>query len=362
MTVVAAMPAPVGAAASADRPALRVEDPLARPDWDQLVATHPHATFFHGSAWARTLVESYGFECRYITAIQDGRLVGLLPIIEANSWLRGKRGVSLPFTDECPPLVSECITAEALFNFALAEGQRRGWRYLEMRGGQDSQIFPESLSHYGHILCLPSSFQELFNGFHSSVRRAIRKAEKSGVTVDSRSDSDALRGYYRLHCRTRTRHGAPPQPLRFFELLQEHVLKRGFGFVSLAFYRGRAIAGALFVQSGSRAIYKFSASDERFQELRGANLVLCNGLARLVSQNVAELNFGRTSLSNDGLRRFKQAWGAQEYMIRTARYCFERRSFVRVADLAAGAQSRMFSALPVFLSRWVGSVAYPHLS
>jgi hypothetical protein len=75
-----------------------------------------------------------------------------------------------------------------------------------------------------------------------------------------------------------------------------------------------------------------------------------------------ELNFGKTSRSNEGLRRFKRNWGAQERPIRHSRYCFRRKSFVKIDDLATGAQARLFALMPVVLSRWVGRAVYPHLT
>src|SRR5688500_7602448 len=88
--------------ASTVHPLLRIVDPLCEPNWDNLVESHPHSTFFHSAAWARVLSESYGFNCRYVVSAQGAKLHALLPLIEARSWLRGARGISLPFTDECP--------------------------------------------------------------------------------------------------------------------------------------------------------------------------------------------------------------------------------------------------------------------
>ena len=360
---VATMPASVGVDAPADRPVLRVEDPLARSDWDQLVATHPRATFFHGAAWARTLAESYGFKCCYITAVQDGRLAGLLPVIEANSWLRGKRGVSLPFTDECAPLVSDAISAKCLFEMALAEGKRRGWKYLELRDGHEHfPEFPHSVSYYTHSVPLASPIEEVFAHFDGPVRRAVRKAERSGLTVRFGNDLESVRSYYRLHCRTRTNHGAPPQPFRFFEKLHEHALRPGHGFIALALHQEHPVAGAVFLHSAREAVYKFSASDERLQEWRGPNLVIWRAIQQLVSMGIQELSFGKTSLSNAGLRRFKSGWGAIEKLISYSRYCFAPQTFARTPDLAAGVQARFVRCLPVWASRWIGQLAYGHMS
>src|SRR2546423_1915893 len=119
MTAVSTIPlAPNIAARAASRTDLRIVDPTTETNWDALLATHPHATFFHSAAWARTLAAAYGFPCRYIAAINNGELCGLLPIIEARSWLRGARGVSLPFTDECSPLGSPEVSADLLLDMA----------------------------------------------------------------------------------------------------------------------------------------------------------------------------------------------------------------------------------------------------
>src|SRR5205085_8507099 len=101
---------------------------------------------------------------------------------------------------------------------------------------------------------------------------------------------------------------------------------------------------------------------ERFQELRGSNLVIWQSIRRLIDAGVMELDFGKTSHTNDGLRRFKRQWGAEERAIRYVRYDFARGEFTRINDLAAGGQAHIFALMPVFLSRWIGRAVYPHLS
>ena len=338
-------------------------DPTTDAGWDARLATHPRATFFHGAAWAKTLADAYGFRCHYVTATRGEELRGLLPLIEARSWLRGTRGVSLPFTDECAPLSSPDVPAESLLDVATREGQARGWKHLELRGGLEQlDGVPAAICFHGHVLGLNARSEDNFENFDSSVQRAIRKAEREGVTVEFGTDLAAVRDYYELHCRTRTKHGAPPQPFRFFRALGEHVLQKGQGFIALARHGRRPIAGAVFLQFGHTAIYKFSASDERCQEWRGANLVLWQSIRRLIASGAMELDFGKTSLSNEGLRRFKRNWGAEERLIRYARYDFRQSGFVKISDMAAGAQARLFATLPVFFSRWIGRAVYPHLS
>ena len=72
-------------------------------DWDSRLNHFPGATFFHGAAWARVLHSTYGYQPVYFATVEQDRLRSLLPVMEVNSWLTGRRGISLPFTDDCLP-------------------------------------------------------------------------------------------------------------------------------------------------------------------------------------------------------------------------------------------------------------------
>lgn len=337
-------------------------DPTSYAGWDGLLAEHPGATFFHTAAWSSVLTQAYGFTPQCLAAIDAGRLVALLPVMECASWLRGRRGVSLPFTDECGPLGSADFDADRLFDAGLEHGRNRGWRSLEVRFACGLARGGASLSFAGHRLSLQQSSAHLFDGCESSVRRAIRKAEKSAFTVGVHTDLASLAAYYRLHCRTRQKHGVPPQPFSFFRAIADHVLSSGRGFVVLASKGGQPVAGAVFFHFNGRAVYKFSASDERFQECRGPNLVIWAALQHLQQIGCTELTFGRTSLANEGLRRFKAGFGTEEYSIRYSHYSFKQQSFVSQVDRAEGATRRLFRLLPLPLSRLIGAAAYRHMA
>jgi hypothetical protein len=52
---------------------LKILNLLTYPNWDDLLLAHEDYAFFHTSAWARVLSESYGYKPLYFTAIQNGR-------------------------------------------------------------------------------------------------------------------------------------------------------------------------------------------------------------------------------------------------------------------------------------------------
>ncbi|HLP77864.1 MAG TPA: GNAT family N-acetyltransferase, partial [Candidatus Paceibacterota bacterium] len=195
-----------------------------------------------------------------------------------------------------------------------------------------------------------------------SVRRAIRKAEKAGITLESSSSEKAIRDYYVLHCQTRRHHGLPPQPIAFFLNIQSHILNRGMGTVISARLNNRLIASAIFFLFGTESIYKFGASDRDHLPLRANNLVMWTGIQWCARQGAQVFQMGRTSLANEGLRRFKLGWGTTETRTQYFKFDLRQNTFVTDKDDTVGFHTRVFQAMPVILSRLVGSVLYRHIA
>jgi hypothetical protein len=344
---------------------VKLVNPLQDPDWDARLLSHPGYSFFHSSAWARVMSQTYGYEPVYFTVLEGDRLLALLPVMEAASWLKGRRGVSLPFTDVCEMLDSDSTIHETLVPAAIELGKRRGWNYLECRGGRESfEDAPAWSTYAGHELALASDSDKLFAQCDSAVRRAIRKGEREGVKVEIAHDFSSMREFYRLHCYTRRKHGLPPQAFTFFRNIHRHIISQELGFVCLARWQGKVIAGAIFFNLGTRALYKYGASDMRYQSLRGNNLVIWEAIKWYGQHGYHSLHFGRTDLSNEGLRRFKCGWGAVEKKIEYVRYDLRKNAYSQdeVSEQGAGWTNRIFQCLPVAAGRLVGKMAYRHMA
>ena len=336
-------------------------NPLEISNWDALFSSRPDFSFFHGAAWARALTETYGFAPFYLATGAANVPESLLPLMEVDSWLTGRRGVALPFTDECAPLAADPSENEKLFQSAVAYGRERGWKYIECRGGRNLfGAVPAALSFYTHRLELVAEEEKLFGALESSVRRAIRKSQKDGVTVEISQELKAVRTFYRLQCETRKRHGLPPQPFNFFVNIHRHILSQNQGFVALASHRGRAVAASVYFHLGGRAIYKYGASDLAQQHLRANNLVMWEAIRWLAQHGARQLHFGKTALAHEGLRRFKLAWGTVEETLEYVKYDLRKNKFVTDTDAVSGWHNAIFRALPGFMSRAAGNLLYKH--
>lgn len=338
---------------------MQIVDPTRLPEWDDFVRSFGNATIFHSSSWARVLKETYGFGVNYfVNSGQDGS-PWAMPMMEIDSTLFGRKGASLPFTDEVEMLSFERSSVELMMRFLHLHARHRRWKFVEYRGmGQfiDSDI--ASTSYYSHRINLSKDESALISSFESSVQRAIRKAEKEGIRVRISNDIEAIETFYKLFCLTRRKHGLPPQSIQFFRNIQHHLLLREKGFIATAFYKGKAVATAMIFKFADKAVYKYAASDHNFQHLRPSNLVISESLRYLRGLGCLELHFGRTSITNEGLRRFKLGWGSEEYQLHYHRYDFEKEQYVRSKDQAAGWYNGFFRVMPLPISRLIGSSIY----
>ncbi len=342
---------------------MQVLNPVSFPGWDELLLATQGASFAHSSAWARVLSEAYGYRPAYFASLEGKRFQALAACMEVRSPFTGRRGVGLPFTDECAPLLGHGMSPGDLSGPLLSFAREANWRSIEWRGGDGFlEGATPSASFWTHTVELSAGEGPLWKGLRDSTRRNIRKAESQGLAVSSHTSLYALREFYRLNCTTRRAHGLPPQPWKFFVKVFEHVLSRGLGFVTLARHEERGIAGAVFFHLGHGALFKYGASDMRFQHLRPSNLVMWEGMTRLSRMGCRTLSLGRTDPRHRGLRQFKNGWGATEEKIRYYKYDLRRSAFVSGRDMVSGPHNQLFRRLPLALNRLAGALLYRHLA
>jgi len=342
------------------KPDIQIINPTEYKGWDDLILSHPDYSFFHSSVWAKVLSESYHYTPLYMTVLNKNKLSALVPMMEVNSFLTKKRGVSLPFTDYCEPMISDGITFQVLLKFILDVGKERGWDYLELRSCKNLSPFP-SFAYLGHNLDLTEGAEKAFSGFRDSAKRNIRKSGKVGVKVEMCATIESMKIFYHLNCMTRKRHGFPPQPYGFFRKVYDHIISHHLGFVVLASFQEKPIAGAIYFHFGERAVYKYGASNLHHQELRANNLVMWEAIKWYAQNGYKSFCFGRTEPENQGLIQFKSGWGPIEQQINYYRYDLKRCSFVSGSSKVAGFHNnKMFRNMPIPILKSIGSILYKH--
>jgi hypothetical protein len=341
---------------------IQVINPVEYQNWNDLLLSLPGYSFFHTAEWAQLLQNTYHYKPSYFVDLENGQLKSVLPVMIVDSFLTGKRGVSLPFSDYCEPLLSDPDRFRAVMDHIINFGSTDGWKYWELRGGKEYlSNEPASESFRGHILDLTCGAERVFRNLRNSTKRNIQKARKEGLTTLIACSQGAINSFYHLNSLTRKKHGLPSQPYLFFRNLYKNIIAPGKGFVSLALYQDKIIAAAVFILFGKKAIYKYGASDEQYSQLRANNLVMWQAIEHCCAIGYETLCLGRTDLDHEGLRQFKNGWNVKEYNIHYYRYSFAEDRFNKANHRAYALGSKYMRRLPAPILNFVGRVTYRHI-
>src|SRR6266478_8023935 len=109
-------------------------EPLKDSRWERFLEVHPRASVFHSSAWLEALRRTYGYQSiAYTTSTPGEELQNGIVFCRVESWLTGRRLVSLPFSDHCEPLVQKPEDLQTLVDGLEQELRNSNWRYIEIR-------------------------------------------------------------------------------------------------------------------------------------------------------------------------------------------------------------------------------------
>ena len=288
--------------------------PLADPRWDGLVCRHASASVFHSRPWLEALRKTYGYESvAYTTSAPGEPLHDGLVFCRVESWLTGKRLVSLPFSDHCEPLLQPGVDLRAFLPELQRESEARKLRYVELRPqeslGVEIPALQATAKYTFHRLSLKADLSAILHSFHKdSIQRKIKRAKREGLVCQVGTSESIFRAFYDLLTITRRRHGVPPQPKVWFRNLIEC-----FGpalQISVALNGSRPVAGMLTLRHKDTLFYKYGGSDARFNNLGSIHSLYWESIQRAKDLKLETLDLGRSDLDQKGLITFKSRWGA----------------------------------------------------
>jgi CelD/BcsL family acetyltransferase involved in cellulose biosynthesis len=353
----------------ASRPSIHLIDPLTDTRWNSFVQKHPRASIFHTNAWVNALHQTYGYKPVAYTTTPGGKdLTNGVIFCHVDSWLTGKRLVSLPFSDHCELLADD----EQDLQLVAAELERQTrdghCQYVELRPirplNLSTSLFRSTETYHFHQLNLTADLDTIFRNFHKdSIQRKIRRAEREGLDYREGSPTEHLDRFYRLFTITRQRHQVPPQPLNWFRNLIDNFgddLK-----IRMAFKKGLPVASILTIRHKDTLVYKYGCSDVRYNSLGGMHLLFWNSIQEAKNAGLTVFDFGRCDSQQMGLITFKRRWGAAESILTYSRYASADNSSVHFPPDESSFRMRLakqvFTRIPARCLPLIGSLLYKHV-
>src|SRR5690242_2164429 len=339
-------------------------NPLEDSRWAEFSRAHPNSSVFHATHWLAALHRTYGYApVVYTTSPPATALTNGIVFCRINSWLTGRRLVSLPFADHCEPLVENSCEADEILGSLQSTLEEDSLKYVEIRPRNSAPRaelqMDQGDSYCLHVLDLRPGLPDLFRGFQKdSTQRKIRRAQREGLRYEMGRSPALLNEFYRLCCLTRRRHNVPPQPLPWFRNL---ISSFGDRIAIHAAFKGQnAIASIVTLRYGPTLVYKYGCSDAHFHNLGGMPLLFWKAIEYAKEHGLQEFDLGRSDLDNQGLIAFKRHLGAvQSTLIYRRRYAARHRA-VAAARGRALAQ-RVIGHLPDVLLTAAGRLLYKHV-
>lgn len=329
--------------------------PRREAEWDRYVRTTPGATFFHLLGWRWLVERVFGHRAHYLTALQEERIVGVLPLFEIKSLLFGHSLVSLPFAIGGGIVADGPEASSALLTEAKRIAESRGVDYLELRSEKalpDPGLVTKDL-YVTFRADLTEGEEALLKCMERKRRQMMNYVAKAGFTTRV-TGIEELPLFYDLFCQSMRHHGTPVYPCLFLqEILDRHPADTNLFFV---YHEGRPVAGVLNILWGDVVMPYYAGADRRGERPRGVDDFLYLAIMRWGREHgFRTFDFGR-SKRGTGAFKFKERWGLEQVPLAYQYHLVKAKELPNVspANPKYEAAIRVWQKLPLPVTRLVG--------
>jgi len=296
-------------------------------EWDSFVTAHPEANFLHSWQWG-VFHESRDRVVVRRGIYDEGTLLG----VYSGHVEPAKRGKHLQIVGG--PIVdwSNQPAVEMLFADMRTQAEQLGCVYARIRAQREKsddaikqfrrlnlRPAPMYLSvELAGVLDLTKSEEDILKGMRQRLRRALRKAEKNEISVETSTDPRDIHAFYQIQLQTAGRHQFVAFSEDFLQKQFEAFAGTGNAVLYTAKYNGEILAQNFMIFYGSEASYHYGVSTELGTKLSGAPLLHMQAMRDARERGITRYNFWGIVDEDDtnhrfyGVSVFKRGFGVDE--------------------------------------------------
>jgi serine/alanine adding enzyme len=273
--------------------------------WEAYVDARGDAAGYHSWRWQRVFAGAFGHEPVYLIAREGGVITGVLPIVQIKSLLFGRTLTSLPFVNYGGVMADAPETARALVGAAAEQALTRKCSHVELR--HVDRQFADLPSKQHKVAMRLKTGPGMWDGLDRKVRNQIRKAEKSGLTVE-RGGEGLVQDFYSVFARNMRDLGTPVYSRRLFEEVLRTFPDRAQ--IHIVRLNGLPIAGGVTYRTAQMVQLPWASSLRSYNTLCPNVLLYWDAIQYAVECGARVFDMGR-STPNEGTFKFKAQWGAE---------------------------------------------------
>jgi FemAB-related protein (PEP-CTERM system-associated) len=324
--------------------------------WSTLVQQLDHANLGQGPEWFTAIREAYGHMPVYLAATDAEGNRGILPSFLIQNRLFGTVLTSMPFLDAGGPCSTSLELTQTLVVSLLEEAAQCGASLVELRCTTELDLPVKAMTEKVNlILLLPPDSGGLWRRLDPKVRNQVRKAERSGLSVEF-GGREKLDDFYDVFAVNMRDLGSPVHSRRFFE-----AIFTAFGHnarITLIRKDTMVIGGLIALTFKDSLVVPWASSLRQYFSLCPNNLLYWETLRSACKDGFRRFDFGRSS-RHSGTYRFKRQWGALEESLfwYTIPIGHGHRLSLSGAETRGAILMGIWQRLPARLARWFG----PHI-
>jgi hypothetical protein len=359
---------------------IKILESLEETGWDNFVSSHPDGKIYHTSNWIKALENESGTKNVNLVCLdEEDKIEGIFPLLYTRGFPFGAGGLpgskrlsSLPRTPLAGPLAYEDEIYNALIDKAVELVKEDKDIKLQIKS------LGESLTYSGekftsvawretYIYEIPPSGEEIRFGNsrnHSAIKRAVNKAERSGLTIRTVTSPKELRQWYLMYLETMAFHMTPARSFSFFKDLWEKLAPQNLMRVDLAVLNDKEIlSGSIFFSFNDTVIYGFNGSKRDLFDFRPNDLLHWNAIHTAQKEGFKYYDMGEVQAEQEGLAAYKSKWCNLKRMIYHYYYPLEPENIEASIDTAPSGKMKktIWKKIPLPLTEVMGRFIYRYL-
>lgn len=289
--------------------------------WNAYVERCPRATLYHRFEWRHVNAVSFGHRSAYLTAVDDGRIVGIFPIVRVKSQLFGNIACSLPFVNYGGPCGDTDEIEQALVAAAGPIVDGWGADYMEIRARRPLEGLPTSEHKVSMTLDLNPDPEVLFKAFTSAHRQDIRRGYKKGLAAKI-GGRELLDDFYAVLSESWRDMGTPIYSRRYLETVAATF--PDITRLCVVYAGTEPAAASLDMLAGDTAEGLWLGSRAKFRSQHAGYVLYWELIKGACERGLTRFHLGRSTTQSGG-EVFKKKWNAYavplywQYVLRTRR-------------------------------------------
>ncbi len=273
--------------------------------WNDFVFSSDSATFFHRAEWKTVIEKSFGHTTYYFFVEDQGKIIGILPLVHIKSLLFGNSLSSCAFCVYGGIIAKNEQAYKLLDDKACELAKELKVDHVEMRNRV--QLTPERPYKKLYVTFRKeladnddANMQQIPRKQRAMVRKGIKAGLQSGV------DSDVER-FYAAYSESVRNLGTPVFPKKYFHILME-TFQQDCEVLTIVNSENQLVASVMSFFFKDEVLPYYGGGTSLARSVQGNDFMYWEVMRRATEKGIRVFDYGR-SKEGTGSYKFKRHWG-----------------------------------------------------